>query len=470
VLDAQRKVLFFNRGCELLTGWTAADVIGQTCDFVSEPDWSTVEAITGALCPPPEVAAGSEAWLSSVIVTPSGEERLRLLHFTPLLDTEGRVERILGTIGRPPEPQLSPVPVVSHQWHTELARLRARLRQRYDLTTTVASHVTSLRALEQVRIATQGTFSVHFRGEPGTGKEHLARLIHYRSDARLRSFVPVDCGRQTVAELLELLGRILRSEREAEPAWLNPGVLYLQRVELLPTVVQQRLVEEWSSSTPPGLRLMSSSHAGLEGEVAADRMSEACSCLLTSLQITLLPLCDRPEEIPLFAQSFLEQLNRDQEHQVSGFVEDVLEAFRRHTWPGNQEELCRVVSEARAACRTSRITMADLPLRFRTSRAAQELGPPEVVTLVPLEQQLARLERREILRALKYAGGNRSRAAALLGLTRPRLYRRMESLGIAQSDADTSGKPSHVPEELTPDRVREIPPAADGETPTGPPA
>jgi len=122
--------------------------------------------------------------------------------------------------------------------------------------------------------------------------------------------------------------------------------------------------------------------------------------------------------------------------QVGGFADEVWTQFREYNWPGNVDELMAVVAEARAAAKGGVITAADLPFRFRAGRDAQAVGPPPKVAVEPLEQLLQRVEVEEIRRALDAARNNRSKAAELLGITRPRLYRRMQVLGIDRAEGD----------------------------------
>ena len=116
VLDARRKVLFFNHGCEALTGWSAGDVIGQVCDYVSEPDYSQVECLTGSLCPPPDVLAGHEQSVPMFLMTRSGEKLTRMTRYIPLVEDGGAVSRILGTIAPLDEPKKTPVTYAFPRW------------------------------------------------------------------------------------------------------------------------------------------------------------------------------------------------------------------------------------------------------------------------------------------------------------------------------------------------------------------
>ncbi len=450
ILDDRRRVLFFNKGCEQLTGWEAGDVIGQVCDFVSEPDLAQVESFTGALCPPPEVFQGQEQSLPTFLQDRSGNKTSHLIRFFPLTNEDGRVERVLGTFSRIPEP-ISSHPNLDRELHAELAALRADLWQHYDISSVVGRSRSFHRLMEQVRLACCHRSSLHLSGEAGTGKEHLARLVHYQSDARRKAFVPLECRRLTRDEIKLAVRGVLRDARDEQTTRLSPGTLFLKNVDYLPDSVQDLLLEEAStafgsephraedpthSSASVALRLMSSSEIDLESAVSQDRLNLDVFYLLTSQTIMVPSLRQRPEDVMLLAQHFLESLNRDRETQVTGFADDVTKAFRKYTWPGNQDELKVVVTQARESCERSTITLGDLPFRFRSGQDAQRVGPTQPVEIIPLEDRLAAVEREHIELALQQSGDNKSQAADSLGITRARLYRRMQILGIVDSKSE----------------------------------
>ena len=231
MLDHRRRVVFFNSGCERLTGWQAGEVIGLVCDFVSDPDHTQVESLTGVLCPPPEVFEGREQTVPAFVLTRSGDRLSRLIRFLPLLGEEHCVDRVLGIFSPRQQSSSSTAESPDHQLHADLSALRADLRCRYDVTTLVGRSGHFLRMLQQIELACRHSGSVHFQGEPGTGKEHLARLVHYRGETRRRAFIPVDCARMMRSELSETVKRVLRDADDAETTRLSPGTLYLKDVD-----------------------------------------------------------------------------------------------------------------------------------------------------------------------------------------------------------------------------------------------
>ncbi|QDU36309.1 Transcriptional regulatory protein ZraR [Maioricimonas rarisocia] len=439
VLDNRRAVLFFNHGCEELTGWTAADVIGQICDYVSEPDPQQIEHVTGSLCPPPDVLEGSPQSVPAQFRhRENGKVHQRQVHFVPLNDSQTESTRIFGLITLPDQPISISEPSPPQQLHADVAALRSRLRQRYAIETVIARTPAMQRVLAQLDVASHAACPVLFVGEPGTGREHLARVIHYHGPQRLKAFVPLDCRQSTTFELKRTLKRLLPPDPAGEPTALplQPGTLYLKDVDHLPRELQETIVEHRDrfDAGEDSIRLMAAASTSLDDAVADDRLLEDLHYLLTPLTIAVPPLRERTDDIPLLAQHILEQLNRDQERQVGGFAPEVLTPLAKYNWPMNQDELEAVISEAYQQATGSLITVNDLPFRFRTGMDAQRVGPPVTPQPVDLQSLLDDFERDHIRRALEQARQNKSQAAELLGLTRPRLYRRMEALGLIESD------------------------------------
>jgi DNA-binding NtrC family response regulator len=435
LLSAARRVEFFNAGCEAETGWSAEEVLGEVCEYVSEADHTSIDSLTGSLCPPPEVFDGHEVSVPIYLARRDGKSTASLLHFFPLIEDQKRVASVLGVITpiTAPAPTVGTSPAV--QLHAELTALRITLRQKYGVTTLVCRSESMMRVLEQSRMAIQSNTAVLLQGEPGTGKEHIARLIHYESEAARRSFVPLDCRRSPSYELKRTLGRLFEpdpDESSTVPA-LQAGTLYLVDVDHLPRDFQTQIVKALrpdNSHPPVQLRLIAATTSLLEQAVEEDRILPELYYLLTPLQIQMPALRQRSEDLSMLAQHFLENLNRSDDNQIGGFADDVWEQFQRYNWPGNLNELVTVIEEAREVCTSEMIRVKDLPYRFRTGLDAQSVGPTLAPKPVPLEPLLARIEKEHIERALQQSRQNKSKAAELLGLTRARLYRRMEALGI----------------------------------------
>ena len=467
VIDGDRTLRAFNAGCQELTGWAAGDVVGQACHYGSASETAGAAALAASLCPPPEVFAGQEESAPAHLFHQQGHALPRLLHFFPLRDEKGRTMAVLGVVAPLPavaENVVSPARLL----HAELAALRMTSRARFGPNTLVAQSAAMRRVMAQVELAQKSQAFVLLTGAPGTGKEHVARVIHVGGAGRAQSFVPLDCRRSGADELNRIWNRIVESHQTpyraasdsarsgpatsgavAKPgATPLPGTVLLIDVEFLPRDLQERLVGFFAAPgfSSSGLRLLSSTSLGLSELGADERLRADFFALISPLAIELPALSRRPADLPLVAQHFLEELNRQEPKQVGGFDEQIWPLLTRYAWPGNLDELAAVVRAAHLQAAESLIRPHDLPFRFRDGLAAQELSvSPEPPPLL-LDPLLTKVETRLITLALERSRNNKSKAAELLGINRARLLRRIEQLQIGSEATD----PAEVAAEAEP--------------------
>ncbi len=181
------------------------------------------------------------------------------------------------------------------------------------------------------------------------------------------------------------------------------------------------------------LRIISTSRAPLVSLAQRGEFLSLPAHQLSTVLIELPPLAERLDDLPLLAQLFLEQMNARGAKQVGRFSEEALDALAAFPWANDLEEVEQVVADAHRQCQTTEITLADLPRAVQQARqaVAQAARPEETIDL---EEFLARIELELIQRALARAKGNKTKAAQLLGLNRPRLYRRLIQLGLAEAE------------------------------------
>lgn len=431
VLNLQRRLVFFNVGCERISGWLAAEMLGKKCEYLTDVDTTTPASILAALAAPSEVWNGSSITATSVIAPRDAEIVPCEIHFYPLTDAELKVQAVLGII----QPNNSTVTAGStahrHELHAELATLRHQLQRRYAEAELIGRSAGMRRTLQQLQMAQTVSRPVLFVGEEGTGRQYMARLIHQANQERQAAFVPIDCRRILPDHLLNMLHRMVNVHLDDG---LEAGTVYLNHVESVPRDIQQLVVEMIDSTRPNHPRVMAASTQPLEPLLESEQMLAELFYRLTSIQIDVLPLRRRAEDLALLAQYFLEQLNRDSSKQVDGFHSDVWAQLQQYNWPGNVRELKKVVEQSRENCAGGLIEAADLSFGFRMGADAQSVGPSRRPKAVPLDPLLLDVEREQIELALAEARFNKARAADLLGITRPRLYRRMEILGIVDRE------------------------------------
>ena len=259
-------------------------------------------------------------------------------------------------------------------------------------------------------------------GEPGSGKETTARVIHHAGTQRERAFVGIECaGLQPylVESLLSGHGGLLGSDRV--------GTVYLKDPAALPRDLQQQLAEVFADPKPSTPRLICGS-ARPAAEDARDRgLIPDFHASLAVLELRVPPLRERPDDIARIVIRLLEPVTHPKA-AIAGIDPSFFEVLAAYPWPGNLRELRGVLTQAVVAAGTGRVTREHLPWDLR-SRAGLE-GPAPAEASIKLDPILEAVEKRLIRLALRKANNHQTEAAELLGIFRARLWRRLEALGI----------------------------------------
>lgn len=433
-VDHRRRIVFFNAGCEALTGMTADEVVGLTCEYRTDGE-SDVERLVNTLCPPPAAfEAGDRVEPVPVFLPRSvGPNATRRLVPHPLMEEDGRVSLVVVFVEElPRQASRDARPPATARLHAELAAARAGLRRRYGRDTLVGRGAAMQRVLDQVDLACRSDGPLLFVGARGTGRTHAARVVHVASSKPVRQFVPLDCAVLPPLELKQSLQRLLQGPDEGPVTGLQPGTVLLANVDTLPRDLQELVVESYApgETVRPLPRLMATTANDPDEDRCRNVYVDDFYFLLTRFPIRLPRLVDRPEDLEPLAIGFLEETNRGADRQLAGFEADVWDEFRRYHWPGNVGELRSVVRAARENATSDLVGTGDLPFAFRAGMEARSVGPVRRAKPCELDPLLERVESEQIRLALAESKFNKSLTAELLGITRARLYRRMEQLGI----------------------------------------
>jgi DNA-binding NtrC family response regulator len=422
LLNRRRRFLFVNRAWEELTGLSAVEARGLQClrrPSAPQDPWDLV--IRAVCCPPPEVLQGKTGRARRLVLRNNITRCWWDIDFFPLHEQE-RLICILGKITVVSTQVAATHPPLPEQ----LMALREAMGQRYRFDLLAGSSPAWQRILEQVRLAAHTHIPVLILGEAGTGKHWVARTIHHQGTMREGTFAALDCARLPPALLTTLL--LGGSEPGPQP---GGGTRYLKEPSLLSRELQTQLcafLKEAPRSAP--VRIIAGCSADPLEEVRADRLAEEFYCTLSTLTIALPPLRERQADLPILVERFLERINYGNEKPIAGLTPEALDLLRAHTWPGNLRELYAVLQGSCRRTTSSRIDVAHLPARLRLTVRLEQMPQPEAEHPLNLDDILQQAERRLIVSALRKARGNRSRAAELLSIWRPRLLRRMEALGI----------------------------------------
>ena len=338
LLNRQRRLLFVNRAWEALAGLSAAQSRGLICrrQQPAAPGDSLEDVLAHALCPPPEVLRGA-AGRSRRLLPALGSNLPRWwdVEFLPL--REG--ERPRGILGR-----ITPV-VAEHRRSRsplpeKLVALRERVAGRCGMEMLSSESLAVRRLAQQVRIATFLPTPVLIVGEPGSGKESVARVIHHQGRQREKAFIALDCARLPSAAVAQvLLGN------SAAVHLSVAGTIYLHEPQRLPHDLQKDLAMLVATGNGPRHLL-----AGLCGdpdeETRSGRLLPDLWCVLSAFILHVPPLRERLADLPTIVEQFLTRAASFAEKPVTELTPAAWELLRGHSWPGNLRELygrsCRV--------------------------------------------------------------------------------------------------------------------------------
>ncbi|MEJ2685298.1 MAG: sigma 54-interacting transcriptional regulator [Candidatus Sulfobium sp.] len=339
---------------------------------------------------------------------------------------------------------LSTSPLLDHQGvfsgvvivvrdETRLADLERDLKERRQFHNIVGSDWKMQEIYSLIESLADVQTTVLIAGESGTGKELVAEALHYRGVRSDKPLVKVNCA--ALSENLlesELFGHVKGAftgaitDKAGRFQKANGGTIFLdeigdisQRTQLrLLRVLQEMEFERVGDSTPVrvDVRVIAATNQDLAEKVRRGEFREDLYYRLKVVEIRLPAVRDRLEDIPLLTDHFLRKFNKKFNKEITGISGDVQKIFMDYRWPGNVRELEHTIEHAFILCRQNIITVDHLPGNIKSSPEAKMSGAARE----------NRDEAGEIFRALEKTGGNKAKAARLLGIDRKTLYRKME--------------------------------------------
>jgi len=355
----------------------------------------------------------------------------------------------------------------------ENQRLRLRLMGVGELGPIIGQSQAMRRVMALVEQAAPSSASVIIQGDSGTGKEIVARTIHETSPRRNGPYVAINCAALPEGLLeSELFGHERGAFTGADQRragcfeLANGGTLLLDEITEMKPELQAKLlrvIEDrklrrvgGSSDISLNVRVLAATNRDLGEAIRQGRMREDLYYRLNVFTITLPRLAERLDDLPALVDHFVREFARANSRQVSGVDNACLEALKARSWPGNVRELRNVIERAVIVTTGPLITISDLPAErplamapsasqasapsslpqnaTPTAPGAQPSGTPADAPL-PVGQPLREVERQLILKTLEMAGGNRLRAAEILGISPKTLYNKLGRYQ-ARSDSD----------------------------------
>jgi len=322
--------------------------------------------------------------------------------------------------------------------------LRERLGEKFDRQSIIGQSPAMVRLLEIVEQAAPTQATVLITGESGVGKEVIANLLHANSLRKNAPFVKINCA--ALAETLldsELFGHekgaFTGADRRKEGKFVqaDSGSIFLDEVSEMSQAMQVKLLrvlQERELMRVGGaevlrvdVRVLAATNKDLRKEIREGRFREDLFYRLNVVALSVPPLRDRQEDIPLMAQSFLKMFARKNARLISGFTPQALQKLGQYAWPGNVRELMNLVERAVVLSRSVMIDADDLVFPMAEPLSALD-GHPGIYETpcggsgnLPLEE----VEKRSILESLAASGGNKSEAARRLGITRKTLRKKL---------------------------------------------
>jgi DNA-binding NtrC family response regulator len=335
----------------------------------------------------------------------------------------------------------------SRQLKVENKELKKEIRRR-DRTTQgrpIGKARSFVDVLELAETVAPSESTVLLGGESGTGKEVLARYIHSLSDRADGPFLSINCGALPDSLLeSELFGHVKGSftgavkDKEGLLVAAAGGSFFLDEIGEMSPATQVKLLRALqerevipvgaTESVPVDTRILAATNRDLEEEIRKGTFRSDLFYRLNVIALHIPPLRERKEDIPVLAEHFLVKFGKGREGGVKGLTEESMEILVRYDWPGNVRELENALERAAVVTSADTIKADALPERVRSAPT-----PQLVSANLPPNPSMEVIERAYIHWVLHAEGGNKTRAAEVLGIDPSTLYRKLNRYGIAES-------------------------------------
>ena len=462
LVSPDSQISYANDACTEWVGLELSDLILANCVFSSsdeqsgDAEHSKLTTKIQGLTPDPQLTTNAgpikSDWSAVFAIDDQGKKTWRIATMTPLSDADQKALGVLvvcesQTLDTPPS---APDVVLENdnrnRMHVALAEIRTETDRIHSLESLAGPSPYANRIRRQVESAINHNTDLLVVGPVGTGKEHLARTIHANRDkSHETELISIHCS---IADQKLIQQNIKDIVSTRTPASNNDWLLLLD-VDQLGVSAQNELLGFFQIPNFPLHTIATSSQNLIELSNRESYSIELAYHLSTS-SIELPTLAQRLADIPFLAQALLERDNHRRERQLSGISNDVLQQFAEYSWPENVDELNRTIQLAAQTCKSSQIESSDLSEEFKNAMSALRIGT-QTETEIDLENYLGQVEKELIARALSQAKGNKTKAAKLLGISRPKLLRRLQHFEL-----ESPGSSDGINDQLDPPVFEEL--------------
>jgi PAS domain S-box-containing protein len=419
--DKDLCIVGVNQSAQRLFGMPAEELIGKRCQelfrcTVCDPGCAMRHGLGEA----PTLPTGTVS-----LHMANGHERMLVIRTVQLLDAEGALEGVVATvkdITEEAEPSQRQIIADSQAMREVLNFVR--------------------------RVAISEAASILIEGENGTGKDLIAKTIHYQSMRQAEPFLAINCAAipETLLES-ELFGyekgafTDARAQKRGLFELADKGTLFLDEIGEVPLSLQAKLLrvlEDQCFRRLGGLRdihvdlrIIAATNKNLREAVREGAFRQDLYYRLNVIQLVVPPLRERPQDILPLARFFIEHYNNKFKRQIEGLTPEAESLLLTHDWPGNVRELRNAIERAMILEDSARIRPATLPIAVRgsgSSHAGANGTMPMPFTGEPMS--LVEQERRLLVQALEKTGGNQTQAARLLRITRDTLRYKMKKFNL----------------------------------------
>ncbi len=421
-VDAERRITSFNRAAEEITGWSQEEALGRPCTSIFNSNHCAGRCFLFNSIERGEPHRDCEVH----IIKRNGTEISVAVSTASLTSDDGEV---IGGIEM-------------FRDLTEVNTLRRELEGSYQIGDIVSKSAAMKGVRDLLPLVARSDSTVLIEGEPGTGKELVARAIHNMGPRREGPFVGVNCGAlpESLVES-ELFGHVrgaftdAKRDKPGRFAAAQGGTLLLDEIGDISAAVQVKLLRvlqereyvPLGSSEPvkADVRILAATNRDLSHEAMNGRFRQDLYFRLNVVRIVLPPLRSRWEDIPLLVQHFIERFNNLQGRRICGISERAMTTLAGHSFPGNVRELENAIEHAFVVCAGNTIRREDLPPHIRGEAAV----PPEA-SRESAGGPLDAAEAAAIRDALRRYSNNRTETARGLGISRNTLWRKMKKYRI----------------------------------------